>query len=36
MGSNDGDADEKPVHRVTLPGFYLGSDRGHDGAVPNV
>ena len=23
MGSNDGDADEKPVHRVTLPGFYL-------------
>lgn len=23
MGSNDGDADEKPVHRVTLPMYYL-------------
>ena len=23
MGSNDGEADEKPVHRVTLPTYYL-------------
>ncbi len=23
MGSNDGDDDEKPVHRVTLPTYYL-------------
>ena len=23
MGSNDGDEDEKPVHRVTLPTYYL-------------
>jgi formylglycine-generating enzyme required for sulfatase activity len=23
MGSNDGDADEKPVHRVTLPTYYF-------------
>ena len=23
MGSEDGDADEKPVHNVTLPGFYI-------------
>jgi formylglycine-generating enzyme required for sulfatase activity len=24
MGSNEGDADEKPVHSVTLSNFYLG------------
>lgn len=24
MGSNDGDNDEKPVHTVTVPDFYLG------------
>ena len=24
MGSNGGDADEKPVHKVTLSGFWLG------------
>ncbi len=24
MGSNDGDADEKPVHQVTLSTFYIG------------
>jgi formylglycine-generating enzyme len=24
MGSNDGDSDEKPVHRVTLSDFYIG------------
>ncbi len=24
MGSNDGDSDEKPVHSVTLRGYYIG------------
>jgi formylglycine-generating enzyme required for sulfatase activity len=24
MGSNDGDSDEKPVHAVTLDGFWIG------------
>jgi len=24
MGSNDGDSDEKPVHTVTVDGFYIG------------
>lgn len=24
MGSNEGDSDEKPVHRVTVPQFYMG------------
>ncbi|MDR1847375.1 MAG: formylglycine-generating enzyme family protein [Bacteroidales bacterium] len=24
MGSNDGDSDEKPVHSVTVSGFYIG------------
>ena len=24
MGSEEGEADEKPVHRVSLPAYYLG------------
>jgi len=24
MGSNDGESDEKPVHRVTVSNFYIG------------